>query len=444
MNEVASAAVEWGVEASLEGRRTLNTLSSDLPTVAADLLEVAASAHVLDRQRRRSAIRDDPYTQSWPRELQLGVRVRQPERWKTESVLCRLTALLDWVSDDHWDIDIQACTFGPLDNPKGFLFPTPVETPARIALLSGGLDSALGLCRVLQDERETPTLQSLIAVSITNQPRLTACQRAVVAAAGRVAGTTPRIVPLTFNLRLHGPSVESSQRTRGILFLAAGIASALATRQPLLEVWENGIGAMNLPIVASQVGSMATRAVHPRTLKLLNDLLTALEAPVRVDNPYLGWTKAAMVRTVDRDFDEVLAATASCDSAFSHRQEGPHLCGRCTSCLLRRQSLIAGGRSDLDERDDYRHDYRTHELTANDLEFTAVLWHLANLKACLRDPDPWRALMLRFPILAELPDPASHRNQLLKVYRDYVQEWTITAPALNVDTGAWELDVIDG
>ena len=75
---------------------------------------------------------------------------------------------------------------------------------------------------------------------------------------------------------MHGRTAESSQRSRGLLFLAAGIATAWALRQDQLRVFENGIGAINLPYLRSQFGSQATRAMHPRTLLLAQNLAAAI------------------------------------------------------------------------------------------------------------------------------------------------------------------------
>ena len=81
-------------------------------------------------------------------------------------------------------------------------------------------------------------------------------------------------------------SVETSQRSRGLLFLAVGIATAWTLRQDRLRVFENGIGAINLPYPRSQFGSQATKSMHPQTLNSWQKLAAAISSrPFRIEAP---------------------------------------------------------------------------------------------------------------------------------------------------------------
>jgi hypothetical protein len=53
-------------------------------------------------------------------------------------------------------------------------------------------------------------------------------------------------------------SMESTQRTRGLLFLAMGAAVASAIGNERFHVYETGIGALNVPTSAAQIASQAS------------------------------------------------------------------------------------------------------------------------------------------------------------------------------------------
>ncbi len=278
-----------GYEAQLDGRAVIGRLSRDLPPVAADLLELAAMVYAADRLVPRPSERERSDGSGWGRQLWLHVPVRNPSLWN--SVTEQLTGLLGWLTDDVWTIEFSqlAHDAGPLDNRQGFLFNT-VPRGSPLALFSGGLDSALGLA---QDLRSSDA----VAVSVHTNNRMKAAQRRVVRALD--GGTSTSCVQLQYRVSLREPERENSQRTRGLLFLATGIATAWTLGQDRLRVYENGIGAINLPYLRSQEGSQATRSMHPRTLRMAEGLASALSGrSFQIEAPYLLLTKAEAVRAV--------------------------------------------------------------------------------------------------------------------------------------------------
>ena len=69
-----------------------------------------------------------------------------------------------------------------------------------------------------------------------------------------------------------------------------------------LYVFENGIGAFNLPYTGAQVGSHSMRAVHPETLLRMSDLVVALTGqPFRIYNRFQWKTKAEVCEPLARD-----------------------------------------------------------------------------------------------------------------------------------------------
>lgn len=396
-----------GFEAQLDGRAVIGRLSRDLPPVAADLLEIAAMAYAADRLVPRPSERECSDGSGWGRQLWLQVPVRTPSLWN--SVTEQLTGLLGWLTDDVWTIEFcqLAHGAGPLDNRQGFLFNTvPGGLPC--ALFSGGLDSALGLA---QDLRSSDA----IVVSVHTNNRMKAAQRQVVRALD--GGVSTACVQLQYRVSLREPERENSQRTRGLLFLATGIATAWALGQDRLRVYENGVGAINLPYLRSQEGSQAARSMHPRTLRMAEDLASAVSGrSFQVEAPYLLLTKAEAVRAVPEMKAAVIAAAVSCDTAFAARVPGPAQCGICTSCLLRRQALIAGGRSDADGLTHYR-----TRLPAGTSSLAAMTWQLERLRDCLNKPDPWQGIVSEFPPIMDVECVAP--AQLTRLYGAYVRDW---------------------
>jgi 7-cyano-7-deazaguanine synthase in queuosine biosynthesis len=396
-----------GYEARLDGRAVIARLSRDLPRAAADLLEIAAMAYAADRLVPRPSERKCSDGSGWGRQLWLQIPVRDPDLWS--SVAARLTSLLSWLTDDEWTVEFSQLAegTGPLDNRLGFLFDT-VPRGSTLALCSGGLDSALGLAHDLKN-------LDAVVVSVYTNNRMKAAQRQVVRALVDTASNS--CVQLQYCISLREPERENSQRTRGLLFLATGIATAWALGQDRLRVFENGIGAINLPYLRSQEGPQATRSMHPRTLQMAEDLASAVSGqPFQVEAPYLLLTKAEAVRAVPEISAPVIAATVSCDTAFANRMPGRAQCGVCTSCLLRRQSLVAGGRADADKLTSYR-----CSSPAGASTLAAMIWQLERLRDCLNTTDQWQSIVSEFPPIMDVESIAP--AQLTRLYGAYVREW---------------------
>jgi 7-cyano-7-deazaguanine synthase in queuosine biosynthesis len=396
-----------GYEAQLDGHAAVDRLSRELPPVAADLLEIAAMAYAADRLVSRPSERQWSDGSGWARQLWLEIPVRNPSLWS--SIAEQLTVLLGWLTGDDWMVDFSqlADGAGPLDTRQGFLFDT-VPRSSSLALFSGGLDSALGLAHDLR-------ISDSVVVSVYTNNRMKAAQRHVVRALDADASTS--CVQLQYRISLGEPERENSQRTRGLLFLATGIATAWTLGQDRLRVFENGIGAINLPYLRSQEGPQATRSMHPRTLRMAEGRASAASGrPFLIEAPHLRLTKAEAVRAVPEIDASVIADAVSCDTAFATRMRGPVQCGTCTSCLLRRQALIAGGRIDADELTRYR-----TRSPADATSLVAMTWQLERLRDCLNMADPWQGIVFEFPPIIDVEH--IHPAQLTRLYGAYVREW---------------------
>jgi len=207
-----------------------------------------------------------------------------------------------------------------------------------------------------------------------------------------------------------------------------GGVAALMAGDDTLRLYENGIGAINLPLDGSQIGIDNSRSVHPISLQMLSQLLSLVGGHrfvIKNECAYL--TKAEMCShpAVKRSSLEI-ANTFSCDG-FPVRRRKFAQCGFCTSCLLRRQALQAAALADVDG-DDYGCDLRTegpfqpHHLRP----LRAMHYQSVRLLDALIAPNAWAALTLEFPELRrieEFLEDSQIRSQLLRLYGQHVKEW---------------------
>jgi hypothetical protein len=206
---------------------------------------------------------------------------------------------------------------------------------------------------------------------------------------------------------------EASRRTRGFLFLIFGGVVSLAAGSARLHVYENGLGAINLPYDQSQIGTDNARAVHPRVLGLAAELLASVSGkPFSIINPCIYLTKAQMLAHHSiRQIQEALALTFSCDG-FPVRAEGKSQCGFCTSCLLRRLSLEIAGLDAFDTHE-YLRDWKSQSFPSTHQHLRglrAMDWQTLRFRRCLEESDPWLALTLEFPELRVLVRDLSRLN----------------------------------
>ena len=229
---------------------------------------------------------------------------------------------------------------------------------------------------------------------------------------------------------------EKGQRTRALVFLALGVVTALPAQTDTLSIFENGIGALNLPLNATQLGTDNYRGVHPRTLIMAQGLFeSVLGQSVQIKNPFLFTTKAKMCRSLlPAGLADVARETVSCDGYPQRVRNQPH-CGCCTSCILRRQALFCSGLADHDPSGAYRHNIFEHPsaLSLDQIHGLAAMTDQANRFArCLSSEQPWKQLTAAYPELARIEAEITVEQGMASddtssgfvgLFRDYVEEW---------------------
>jgi 7-cyano-7-deazaguanine synthase in queuosine biosynthesis len=317
-----------------------------VPKPNIEFVRLAAAVYAADRTTPRRA-----GGSNWSRrEFELSVPVYDPDRW--ESIRERLEGLLAFLSGDQWSLEFVR-TRSPRE---AVAKATPA--PARVVLLSGGADSAVG---ALVSRHELGT-DAHVLVSHFGPTILPPIQRDV---ADMIAKLLPG--PEQLHRQIHfsrqsrqpnGTSLrnEYSTRARSLLFLAYGLAVASIHRVPLW-IPENGFASLNPPLGPDRRGSLSTRTTHPAFLAGLPKILSEAGVHADLHNPFARATKGEMFRLAAElvgadEASKLLSSTHSC-AHTGHRSLGLSIgyqCGVCFGCIVRRSAFAAAG---LEDRTQY-------------------------------------------------------------------------------------------
>lgn len=435
---------ETAVSLSVDDLEISLAFGTTLPSHLADLVDVAVAVYVADRlcaRRARSAEPSDA-DELWQRRMLIRLPLRNSAAWSPERRR-RVESLLGFLTDDDWTLEFTQ------ERPKlrpseaqGSLFPDIPTGDVTSGLLSGGLDSLAGLTTELA---ACPS-RTVIAFSARTNRRIGAYQRIQIRQLTSRFGPRVLHVPATIRLkdRTRGAydREEPSQRTRGFVFQVFGAVTAAVAGVDSLHVYENGVGALNLPYSASQLGAQATRATNPITIAVASELLGEIVGrEFRVRLPHQFTTKAELCSVFrDPHLRDLIALTISCDN-FPQRIAGKPQCGVCPSCLLSRQSLFSAGLRDADPSDRFRHDvYRLHgsSWVEHGYHLRVMTTQAAALAAAIHTENPWHALVRQYPILLEIAqrvcstpasEPSSAIPSLLGRYsNDWLEFWKAVRP----------------
>ena len=327
--------LRFGVGSALKALASLGFRPSER---AIDLLLLAALVNAADTRISRSSNAQD----GWTREIDLYAPVSAPQVWAEQKA--RLETLLRFLTGDRWRVFF----YSRPDHCRSLATqPTSraIHPITHVSLLSGGLDSLIGAIDLLAAGRrplfvghywdgQTAKAQAAVLSALTTHysQQHVNCLR----------------VRLGFDRNsLDTGETESTQRSRSFLFYAIGALAASTFDQSMtVNVPENGLIALNVPLDPLRVGALSTRTAHPHVITGMTQLTHAVGLPVSFSNPYRHMTKGEMVsRCADRAFlRSIVAYSMSCSSPAKMRFQGlsPSHCGRCVACLIRRASLKAG------------------------------------------------------------------------------------------------------
>lgn len=407
---------------------TGSSLSRDL----ADLVDIAMSAYVSDRLAPRRAQGARKHDFSWQRNIHIEVPVRNMERWQDKRLVVQLQNVLYLLTGDKWHFDFVLRAdemVSPLR--QGRLFESSLSSPPIVALFSGGLDSFAGLCNEINEHPG----ECFVLVSASTSGRLAYVQRQIIQALRTQLNCNIYHIVIPLGLIREGLPYnddENTQRSRGFLYVVLGAVTALALGSSRLTLFENGIGAINLPYSDVPLGTEHTRAIYPRSLFEMSTFLsTVMGAPFSVNNPSLLSTKGVMCRSVaNLGLGDISSLTVSCDG-FPQRNRR-HQCGICSSCLLRRQALHSSCLSPIDMKSQrYRWDILLGLEQLSERRRDAFNLMDGQVATLQETGFIWPALSQKFPLLCEVEDVmaaeglprANAREGLVRLYSQYCTEW---------------------
>lgn len=325
----------FGIGRALEQLASLGLRPSER---AIDLVLLAALVSAGDTRVSRSINAQD----SWTREIDLYAPVSTPKAWNRERQ--SIEALLKFLTGDRWRVFFRARTkrTAVLAVQSKQL---PIDGLTEVSLLSGGLDSLIGAIDLLAKGKRP------LFVSHYWDAETAKAQTHVLKALEKHF-SRDKIKSLRVRLgfdrhHLDTGETEATQRGRSFLFYALAALSASAFDQPMaVNIPENGLIALNVPLDPLRVGALSTRTAHPHVIASMSRLTDAVGLSVSFSNPYRHRTKGEMVSDcADGTFlREVVSDSMSCSSPAKARYKGlsPRHCGYCVPCLIRRASLMAG------------------------------------------------------------------------------------------------------
>lgn len=430
----------------LDDSRLVSPYGDTLPPIVADLLDVAASIMWADRHSRRPR-KYGTFRQSrgWVRQFRLTLGVRSPDLWNRPPVKEALENFLTWLTEDTWHLHFEHQAIRRFTDVQPSLFSSP-PNDALVVLYSGGLDSLAGVVSLLQKYPQ----KTMVLVSAA-PPRLSGVIKGQVQELQyRFGDKRIRYAPLPFHLVHNKPQQEeATQRTRGFLFFAFGVAEAIACGASRVLSCENGIGMLNLPFNKRQLGVQHTRAMHPQTVIHMTHLIALLGlSHVRCEAPHLLRTKGELCADLHASgHGSLCATTISCDSFPLRLPPGSTSfdtewhCGECTSCLLRRQAIFAAHLEQEDAQVRYKYDVCSPPQPAamRYLEpLKMMLDQVTLMKKACASFKPESALLLEFPELLaarqaveQMPETfgLSERIHIMEAFSDlfrrYTKEWDL-------------------
>jgi hypothetical protein len=330
------------------------------PELGLDVLVLAAHVHAADTRISRASETQD----GWTREIRLIVPVSNPDIWSSVALI--FARMLNFLTGDRWSLAFRA-------RPAGYdkaVPPPPANHVAprfdTLALFSGGLDSLVGAIDVLEAGR-TPLLVSHAGEGTTSSVQASIYNALKAHYVGRPIERLRLWMAFPDGF-VSGSGEENTTRGRSFLFFALGVLAGTGLAAPfILNVPENGLIAVNVPLDRLRLGALSTRTTHPFYIARWNQALHGLGIAGRIENPDWDKTKGEMVTACTNGhlLRRLVPLSMSCASPTKGRWQGIGIqhCGYCLPCLIRRAALVTGLRPDPDPTT-----YTAHDLTAHTLD----------------------------------------------------------------------------
>ena len=324
---------QYGIERMLK-----NLLSYGIvPTEEGlDVLSLATLVYLADT--RVSRIEDSQ--DSWTREFMLYIPVMNTSIWinAKESI----QKMLNFLTGDRWIIQ-----FVQRDNKIEDIIQDRIVSEEQqifdvVSLFSGGMDSLISTINFLQEGKK-PLLISHAGEGLTKNVQ----QNIIESLNSAYEKTKPVQLNLWMVFKknfIPQSESENTTRSRSFLFIGLGIFAISGMKEiRKLEVPENGLIALNVPLDNLRVGSHSTRTTHPYYLGLWNTILQTINLNITVENKYWNKTKGEMADECKNKelLKELMPISMSCSSPGKVRwtKKPQQHCGYCVPCIIRRAAM---------------------------------------------------------------------------------------------------------
>ncbi|MCW7470554.1 7-cyano-7-deazaguanine synthase [Leptospira kanakyensis] len=301
-----------------------------------DLNGIVNTFHLINRFVLKSQ-RDDVNLK-----IQVTFPVKDLDFWNTELVKKKLEELLIYFTDIRWNINfILDNSSHTHPNPK---LPFKKEEELEICFWSGGLDSYAGLI----DRLSSFPRKEFIVASFESNNSTKSIQNDVFLKLKKIYPNLTERIYIHNSFNHKNKNEFPYARTRGLFFLLSGMSLAFLLGQNKIYMYENGMGALNLMLPGNYGLDQSITATF-QSQRLCEEFFTLVtDTEIKIENPYAFQTKSEMLRNIlEKKLTNFISITSSCDSP---QRKKPKECGFCTSCLLRRFSLLSAG---IEDEKDY-------------------------------------------------------------------------------------------
>ena len=235
--------------------------------------------------------------------------VRQLDLWSAVST--DFTGAVSFLSGDNWQLEIS-------DSAEAVSPPTEVAPAVdAVCLFSGGLDSFTGALNLLA-EGKTVCLVGHYGPGQTHQAQQGLCQALARRYPDQVVARWFFLQPAAAAAGQARPlpaGRESSQRSRSLLFIAAGLTVAAGYEPEVpLYIPENGLIGINVPLTGARKGSFSTRTTHPYFMDKLSSCVRGLGIANPIVNPFRLMTKGEILAACARPANA--PAASGCDAVM--------------------------------------------------------------------------------------------------------------------------------
>lgn len=387
-----------------------------ISSILLDLVDLGAAIYQADWLSFRE--------REFKRYINIELPLHNAKLFNSKENIERLQRLLTWYTFDKWSFKFvdRIREHKMIAKPLKLGFKVETET----ALWSGGLDSFAGFMKRCCNN---PDISYTLVGSGSNDSMI-GKQRELHKALETRVQPEIKLVQLPISPKYPNGRFKTNDyfRSRGFVFKLFGTVVALLEGQKKLFVYENGYGAINLPFQNSEIGVDHTRSIHPKSLEDMGHFISSLlEIEFNYVNPFILKTKAQMCEGLE-NVSDLIWNTFTCDGPYRLR-DLPRQCGFCSSCILRRISLMNAFNKDSTEYlivSDPSFANDTHLQT-----FEMMKRQIADLERVL-ECNSWNKLLVRYPELRSCDKPISRnlnisldatRRGLIDLYIRHCQEW---------------------